>query len=146
MVSEILQEVVERLTEEEVFLLTLYGECRGEPYFGQVAVGCVIRNRIMDNRWPNSYKEVCLQPKQFSFWNQVLPSSHLRAVLTLEATKALAHLARGIKMGYIPDVTNGANHYINAYARPAEPKWAQNTKHIVLWPSELVGAHTFYRL
>lgn len=139
-------EVVERLTEEEILILTLHGECRGEPYFGQVAVGCVIRNRVMDDRWPNSYKEVCLQPKQFSFWNQTLPLSHLQAILGLEATKTLRCLAMSLVTWMIPDVTHGANHYINAFARPSEPKWAQNTKTITLWPGEIVGQHAFYRL
>jgi N-acetylmuramoyl-L-alanine amidase len=145
-VSEIQLEAVERLTEEEILILTLHGECRGEPYFGQVAVGCVIRNRVVDKRWPNSYKEICLQPKQFSFWNQTLPLSHLQAILGLEATKVLRCLAMSLMTWMIPDVTGGANHYINAFARPAEPGWAQNTKQIVMWPSPLIGVHTFYRL
>jgi len=143
---EILQEAVDQLTEDEVFVLTLYGECRGEPYFGQLAVACVIRNRLVDKRWPDSYKEVCLQPKQFSFWNQVSPLSHLRAVLALEDTKRLSYIAAGVRMWIIPDVTQGANHYINPFARPAEPKWAQNVKQITLWPGELIGSHAFYRL
>ena len=146
MVSEIHQEAVEQLTNEEVFAYTLYGECRGEPFFGQVAVACVIRNRVMDKRWPGTYRGVCLQDKQFSCWNEPLPLSHIQAAIYLEAFKRLWYIVEGVRTFKIPDITQGANHYINAFARPSEPKWAQNTNRIVLWPSELVGAHAFYRL
>lgn len=32
----------------------IYGEARGEPYEGQVAVGAVVLNRVADSRFPNS--------------------------------------------------------------------------------------------
>jgi N-acetylmuramoyl-L-alanine amidase len=142
----ILESVVEQLTEEEIFVLTLYGECNGEPYVGQLAVACVIRNRVIDSRWPDTYEEVCLQPKQFSCWNAVLPTGHLRAILNLDITKRLRFIAEGIRTGVIPDITDGANHYINPFAGPPEPKWAQNVKPITLWPSAFTGSHAFYRL
>lgn len=49
--------------------LALWGEARGEPIEAQVGVGCVIRNRVNDGRWPDTYQEVILQPLQFSAFN-----------------------------------------------------------------------------
>jgi hypothetical protein len=59
------------LPDEAILALTLYGEARGEPIEGIIAVGCVIRNRVNDTkkRWPNTYRGVCLQPWQFSALN-----------------------------------------------------------------------------
>lgn len=58
------------LSDLEVLGLTIIGEARGEPVEGQVAVGCVVRNRLHNN--PSKYKsfaQVCYEPKQFSCWN-----------------------------------------------------------------------------
>ena len=43
----------------------IYGESRGEPYEGQVAVGAVILNRVSDSRFPNSIPGVVYQPGGF---------------------------------------------------------------------------------
>ncbi len=43
----------------------IYGEARGEPYEGQVAVGAVILNRVADSRFPNSVSGVIYQPGAF---------------------------------------------------------------------------------
>lgn len=137
---------VEQLTNQEVFVLTLYGECRGEPYLGQVAVACVIRNRVLDKRWPSTYKEVCLQPKQFSCWNDLPEIGWFHAAASFPQTKQLYYIMEGVSTWMIPDVTQGANHYLNPFAAPPEPQWARGTKRITLWPGELVGAHAFYRL
>lgn len=128
------------MTEKDYFIATLWGECRGEPFIGQVAVACVIRNRVRDPRWPGTYRSVVTQPKQFSCWNSSIPHP------TGTALEVLSLIADGIMDGTIPDITNGANHYINTYARPPEPDWARKIKNITLWPSPLLGVHTFYKL
>ena len=43
----------------------IYGEARGEPYEGQVAVGAVILNRVADSRFPNTIPGVVYQPGAF---------------------------------------------------------------------------------
>ena len=40
----------------------IYGEARGEPYEGQVAVGAVVLNRVNDSRFPNTIPGVIYQP------------------------------------------------------------------------------------
>lgn len=54
--------------EDELYLsLTLYGEARGEPIQGIVAVASIIRNRVLHRS--KSYMFVCLEKAQFSCWN-----------------------------------------------------------------------------
>ena len=60
--------LVEKLTDDAVLGLTLWGEARSESIEGIVAVGCVIRNRRGDTRWPDTFRGVCLQRRQFSCW------------------------------------------------------------------------------
>jgi N-acetylmuramoyl-L-alanine amidase len=43
----------------------IYGEARGEPYTGQVAVGAVILNRTRDSRFPKTIAGVVYQPGAF---------------------------------------------------------------------------------
>lgn len=43
----------------------IYGEARGEPYVGQVAVGAVILNRTRDSRFPKTISGVVYQPGAF---------------------------------------------------------------------------------
>lgn len=43
----------------------IYGEARGEPYTGQVAVGAIILNRTRDDRFPKSIAGVIYQPGAF---------------------------------------------------------------------------------
>lgn len=129
------------MDERDYLLATLWGECRGEPFIGQVAVACVIRNRVDDSRWPNTYEGVVTQPKQFSCWDGGnVPG------MGGDSMGVLSFIAHGVISGVIPDITDGANHYINAYARPPEPSWARKLEQVTIWPGRLIGAHTFYKL
>jgi N-acetylmuramoyl-L-alanine amidase len=44
----------------------IYGEARGEPYIGQVAIGAVILNRVASPKFPNSIPGVIFQPGAFT--------------------------------------------------------------------------------
>jgi len=57
------------LSDLEILAKTLYFEAGICDIFEKILIGWVIRNRKNDKRFPNSYKEVCLQPYQFSCWN-----------------------------------------------------------------------------
>lgn len=50
----------------------MYAEARGDGYHGMIAVGAVIHNRVLDDRWPNTFCGVIEQPHQFSY----LPSGY----------------------------------------------------------------------
>lgn len=43
----------------------IYGEARGEPYTGQVAVGAVVMNRVKSNSFPNTISGVVYQTGAF---------------------------------------------------------------------------------
>ena len=43
----------------------IYGEARGEPYTGQVAVGAVVMNRVKSSSFPNSISGVIYQSGAF---------------------------------------------------------------------------------
>nr|WP_231584112.1 spore cortex-lytic enzyme [Domibacillus indicus] len=44
----------------------VYGEARGEPYEGQVAVAAVILNRVQSEQFPNSVAGVIFEPRAFT--------------------------------------------------------------------------------
>jgi N-acetylmuramoyl-L-alanine amidase len=55
-------------TDKDLQLMAnaVYGEARGEPYEGQVAVAAVILNRVEHPDFPNSISEVIFQPLAFT--------------------------------------------------------------------------------
>lgn len=56
------------VSEEDIELLArvIYGEARGEPFIGQVAVGAVVINRVLSDYFPDTFREVIYQRRQFS--------------------------------------------------------------------------------
>jgi N-acetylmuramoyl-L-alanine amidase len=56
------------LSQEDVEWIAkgVYSEARGEPYKGQVAVAAVIMNRMESADYPNTAKEVILEPRAFT--------------------------------------------------------------------------------
>lgn len=61
------QEPPAKLSENEQDLLArlVHAEAKGEPYEGKIAVAEVVLNRVSDDRFPDSVKEVIYQDKQF---------------------------------------------------------------------------------
>ncbi|EON72871.1 spore cortex-lytic enzyme [Lysinibacillus sphaericus] len=57
-----------KYTERELQLLAnaVYGEARGEPYEGQVAVAAVILNRLESPEFPNTISGIIFQPLAFT--------------------------------------------------------------------------------
>lgn len=141
------------LPDDAILGLTLYGEARGEPIEGIIAIGHVIRNRARDakGRWPSNIRQVCLQKAQFSCWSPIGGEANHEAVLAaaqniLLKEKAPAMLeqcawvALGISGNALVDNSKGANHYMVATLMP-RPLWAQGRI-----PLCQRGAHAFYRL
>lgn len=139
-----------KLTKIQILALTAYGEARGEPIEGIVAVMSVIRNRVNEGRFGgNTYQAVCLKPKQFSCWNEDDPNRKLldRAVESLEqgilprVLELCMLLAEGITKGIIPDNTKGSNHYLTRKLfNEGIISWAKGS------PKALVGNHVFLHL
>lgn len=89
----------------DVYLLArcIYGEARGEPYKGQVAVGAVILNRVKSSSFPNSISGVIYQQGAFS----VVADGQINLSPNETAIKA----AKDAMNGYDP--TGGCLYYYN---------------------------------
>lgn len=110
---------------------TLILEAVGEGYEGMVAVGEVVRRRAL--LWGRSYAEVCLQPYQFSAWND-----KKKAAEFLEKHKAYYETAlRAWVESGRTDLTKGASDY---HADTVLPYWARCYLRVAK-----VGRHVFYR-
>jgi spore germination cell wall hydrolase CwlJ-like protein len=134
-------DTLEQLDDLSLLTALVMGEAEAEPFLGKIAVACVVKNRLDDNRWPDTWQEVMLQPWQFSCFNTAL----LRPEITMEhwgriAWKECRFAAFGVLGGYVKDVTEGSNHYYAGWMNKA-PSWARGERMIVS-----IGDHLFYRL
>lgn len=114
----------------DVYLLAraIYGEARGEPYTGQVAVGAVILNRVKSSKFPNSISGVIYQPGAFS----VVSDGQINLTPNDTALRA----ARDAMNGWDP--TNGCLYYYNA--AKTTNKWMLS-KPVYL----SIGQHKFFK-
>ena len=117
-------------TNGNLYLLArlVYGEARGEPYKGQVAVAAVVLNRVKSSKFPNSVSGVIYQSGAFS----VVSDGQINLTPDETAIKA----ARDAMNGYDP--TNGCLYYYN----PAKTtnKW-RLSKPVLL----RIGNHAFFK-
>lgn len=114
----------------DVYLLAraVYGEARGEPYKGQVAVAAVILNRVESSEFPNSISGVIYQSGAFD----VVADGQINLSPDSTALKA----ARDAMNGWDP--TNGCLYYYNP--RTSTNKWMLSR------PVSLsIGNHSFCR-
>ncbi len=122
---------------------TIYGEARGESLEGKQAVANVVMNRVNSRRFPDSIERVCLQPWQFSCWNESDPN---RAIINNmhpgrdDIFDTCLSMAVQAKNGTLPDVTGGADHYYASYI--GAPSWIRNSPQAYM--TAQIGAHKFY--
>ncbi len=110
----------------ELLARAVYGEARGEPYAGQVAVAAVILNRVEDSRFPKTVSGVVYQSGAFD----VVADGQIN--LTPNATAYQA--ARDALNGWDP--TYGCLYYYN-------PKTATNAWIKQLPIAVTIGSHVF---
>lgn len=137
------------LTDRDVCVATIFGEARGEPIEGKVAVACVLRNRVAAGRFGKGYREVALAPKQFSCWNadgSVNYESVLQAARQLQegspgpVLRECAWVFDGVRDGVLFDRSNAATHYAtNAAIAAGHVAWAKG-----LVPCAVIGNHSFF--
>lgn len=58
--------VINSGSDQELLAALIYCEAGGEPYDGQVAVGCVVMNRVRSPKFPSTVSGVIYQSGQFS--------------------------------------------------------------------------------
>jgi spore germination cell wall hydrolase CwlJ-like protein len=139
--------LITQLDNQTLLRACIILEAGGESFLGKLAVGCVIRERVVDKRWPVTWPGVILQPKQFSCFNNIALDSDLEDAFVQRAIamqwksifwRECQLVAFGIINNYVRDVTGGANHY---HTEDVHPRWADTGKCVFR-----EGRHLFYRL
>jgi N-acetylmuramoyl-L-alanine amidase len=142
--------------DHDTLARTIYGEARGEPPEGQVAVAWVIVNRALAAQagqrrdrpghhgqfGDGTVKGACLARAQFSCWNDDGTDESQRAkLLALHATDPVLqkcrHIADGVLDGQYDDPTNGCLFYFNPDV--VDPPWAKDVNYVTT-----IGHHDFY--
>lgn len=119
-----------QFSSEDMTLLarTVYGEARGEPYIGQVAVAAVVLNRLESSLFPNTISGIIFQPGAFT------AVADGQIWLTPNATSYQA--VRDAVNGWDPAA--GALYYFNPVT--ATSKWIWSRPQI-----KQIGRHIFCR-
>tara|TARA_R110000868_G_scaffold27797_3_gene105021 strand:+ start:1047 stop:1460 length:414 start_codon:yes stop_codon:yes gene_type:complete len=127
--------------------MNLYHETRGETLAGNIAVGYVTMNRVVDKRYPDTICGVVHQAK-YHGWDLVNPIRH-RCQFSWycdgisdnpQDGKAMLEsviLAQHIIAGTVTDISEGATHYHATYVNPY---WAEDM-FLVLE----IDQHLFYK-
>lgn len=104
----------------------VYGEARGEPYTGQVAVAAVILNRVNSASFPNTVSGVIFEPGAFT----AVADGQIWLTPNEQAKKAVLDAINGI------DPTGEALYYFNPVT--ATSKWIWSRPQI-----KRIGKHIF---
>ena len=140
------QQFLESLDKLDLLQCLIWGEARGETLEGKIGVACVVMNRVKEKPWRgDDWSGVMLRPRQFSCFNLSDPNL-LKIVTGYQADRwgdaiwrMCRWIAHGVIYNWVPDNTNGANHYCNADSDL--PYWAEGKT-----PIKIIGNHNFYRL
>ncbi|MBO5478672.1 MAG: spore cortex-lytic enzyme [Clostridia bacterium] len=104
----------------------VYGEARGEPYEGQVAVAAVVLNRVRNSNFPNTIAGVIYQNGAFS----VVNDGQINLTPNSTAKKAAQDALNGWDPSY------GSIYYFNPAT--ATNKWIWSRPHVIT-----IGKHRF---
>ena len=117
-----------KYSQQDLKLLSnaVYGEARGEPYEGQVAVAAVILNRIEHSEFPDTVGGVIFQPGAFT----AVSDGQIWLTPNERATEAVLDAINGW------DPSENAIYYFNPIT--ATSKWIWSRPHI-----KKIGLHIF---
>ena len=110
----------------ELLARLIYGEARGEPYVGMVAVGAVVLNRVRSSKFPNTLAGVIYQTGAFD--------AVADGQINLTPNEQSRRAARDAMNGWDP--TGGCLYYFNPST--ATSSW--------IWSREVrlsIGRHSF---
>lgn len=119
------------VSDEDLELLArvIYGEARGEPFIGQVAVGAVVINRVLSSYFPNSFRAVIYQKNQFS----AVSDGQINLTPNSTAYRAAREALNGT------DPTMGSLYYYNP--KTAKHQWWFKQRRMMV----TIGEHVFTR-
>ncbi len=138
------------LAAEKCLATMVYGEARGEPEQGMVAVAYTAVNRAAKKTVCN----VVLAPKQYSIFNNnpVLKAAamsldvdpHQKNVIEEAAWEQSVKVAQAVLRKEVPDPTFGSTHYLAPALMKIKgykfPKWSREYKLVAV-----INSHKFYR-
>lgn len=122
---------VDSLHQIECMTEAIFFESRGEPLQGQLLVAQVIKNRVLDKKFPKNYCDVIHQKHQFSYkfrrktFNSDLKSKRKAAIVSVVSL----FMPRLMPMNVL-------------YYTTSEAKYFQGKKGFSKYSA--VGHHTFY--
>lgn len=133
-------DLLRQRSDLELLSFCIWGEARGEPIAGKLAVAHVVLNRVNARSWyGRTIGEVILKPLQFSCFNADNPN--LPKILGLSASDPNLTFCSAIAELTISrltkDPTSGATHY---HAAGCRPSWAEKLVFLCR-----IGDHLFYR-
>ncbi|WP_337032191.1 spore cortex-lytic enzyme [Paenibacillus illinoisensis] len=116
------------LSENEIKIMAnaVYGESRGEPFEGQVAVAAVILNRVRSPEFPNTPSGVIFQPGAFT----AVADGQIYLEPNAQARKAVEQAMNGW------DPSGGCLYYFNP--KTATSKWIWTRPQV-----KTIGQHIF---
>lgn len=127
---------LDKYTDVEIVAATICAEAGGEPWAGQIMCGEVIANRA--KKTGLTPKQICLQPRQFSCWNNKgqmeLRMQTMRRHPAWEDCRTIAESI--CRPGY--KTVSPVTHYANLAL--CSPAWAVSMEKIAV-----VGRHTFFK-
>ncbi|WP_245632846.1 spore cortex-lytic enzyme [Alicyclobacillus kakegawensis] len=128
--GEQLPPTVGGISQSDINLLAhlVYGEARGEPFVGQVAVAAVVLNRVKSDKFPNTVAGVIYHPGAFTCVSD--------GQFNLQPNKQAYQAALDAAHGWDP--SHGALYYYN-------PKKSQNGFMIRRPKIVTIGDHIFTR-
>lgn len=129
-----------QLTELMYLAKTIWAEARSEGVIGMRLVAWVIRNRVNDKRWPDTYYSVTTQRAQFSAW---LPNDPNRPKLAdplaggpKDDEAWFAAISVADRVMDAPESENplpGVYHYFDVRLKDNPPSWAKGKELITMF-------------
>jgi len=140
------QAILQSLPEKELLARCIWGEARGEPVEGKLAIAHIVMNRKeADTYYGHSISDVLLRRWQFSCFNENDPN--LSQIIDLSDKNLELTYCRAIADAVIfertsgrnADPTGGATHY---HTVSTKPSWSDSPqmRHLCR-----IGNHLFYR-
>lgn len=129
------------LEDKHCLAVMIYGEARGESFYGKAAVAWVALNRF-DNHPYSSVCDVITKGHQFTSIQGKLKQSVLSGSPPAQ-NKAWEESTRVAELAYdnvIPDPTEGATHFLNPTKLKFLPRWARKFEKTIV-----IGRHHFFK-
>lgn len=128
---------LDKYSDISIITATLVQECGGEPYAGQMLVAQTMKNRSIQRG--KSIREVCLEPKQYSCWNNKGEMwLRFQTIRKHPAWESCRQLAEEISAPRYEPVSEATNYY--AFKKIKPPNWVKR----MVFCAE-AGGHRFYR-